>query len=76
LDGLKPKAEAIVVGDPFAASETEMGPQIFKRQFEKVLGFLADAKKEGLKVLTGGERHGSKGFFIQPTIYYNVEDSS
>lgn len=29
LDGLKPKAEEIIVGDPFAASETVMGPQIF-----------------------------------------------
>jgi len=76
LDGLKPKAEEIVVGDPFATSEVGMGPQIFKRQFEKVLGFLEDAKKEGLKVLTGGERHGTKGFFIQPTIYFNVDDNS
>lgn len=32
-------------------------------------------KKEGAKLETGGERFGSKGYFIQPTVFSNVTDN-
>lgn len=76
MELLKPKAEEFVVGDPFKDDGTQMGPQIFKRQFEKVMGFLDIAKQEKLNVLTGGARKGDKGFFIQPTIYCDVPENS
>jgi acyl-CoA reductase-like NAD-dependent aldehyde dehydrogenase len=37
------------------------------------LGYIASGKKEGATVHTGGERHGTEGYFIQPTIFTNVK---
>jgi aldehyde dehydrogenase (NAD+) len=33
------------------------------------MGYIADGKKAGAKTIIGGERHGTDGFFIQPTIF-------
>lgn len=62
-----------VVGDPFAQN-TEQGPQVDKEQFDKVLGYIESGKQQGAKLECGGSRHGSKGYFIQPTIFSNVSE--
>ena len=36
--------------------------------------YIDAGKKEGAKVEIGGERHGEEGYFIQPTIFSNVDD--
>jgi aldehyde dehydrogenase (NAD+) len=33
------------------------------------MGYVNSGKEEGATVHTGGERHGTQGFFIQPTIF-------
>jgi aldehyde dehydrogenase (NAD+) len=33
------------------------------------MGFIQSGKAEGAKVHTGGERHGTEGYFIQPTLF-------
>ncbi len=38
------------------------------------MGFIESGKKEGAKLLTGGNRAGSKGFFIEPTVFADVTD--
>ncbi len=65
---LKEKTEAIKVGDPFEEGVFH-GAQALKSQFDTVLEYIEKGKKEGAKLLTGGERVGKKGFFIQPTIF-------
>jgi len=40
----------------------------------KILGYIESGKKEGAKLLTGGARHGSKGWFVQPTVFADVKD--
>ena len=51
------------------------GPVISKTQFEKVLSFFKHAKEGGYaELVTGGDRFGEKGYFVQPTIYKNVDD--
>ncbi|MEM6688283.1 MAG: aldehyde dehydrogenase family protein [Planctomycetota bacterium] len=62
------------VGDPFAA-DTEQGPQVDKAQFDKILSYIEKGKSEGADCVTGGGRVGDKGFFIEPTIFDNVDDS-
>lgn len=32
--------------------------------------------KEGAKLETGGKRLGSEGFFIEPTVFSNVDDNN
>ncbi len=62
------------VGDPFA-KDTEQGPQIDKAQFDKIMSYIEKGKQGGAKCVSGGERVGDKGFFIQPTVFDNVTDS-
>ncbi|KII83929.1 hypothetical protein PLICRDRAFT_46703 [Plicaturopsis crispa FD-325 SS-3] len=61
-------SEAITIGDPFDGA-TKHGPQASKAQFEKILGYIESGKSEGAKVQYGGNRHGTEGYFIQPTIF-------
>ncbi|KAM3937270.1 aldehyde dehydrogenase X, mitochondrial [Leptodactylus fuscus] len=68
------KAKTRRVGDPFEL-DTEHGPQIDKEQFDKILDYIKIGKKEGAKLMCGGERHGDKGFFIKPTVFADVQDN-
>jgi aldehyde dehydrogenase (NAD+) len=74
VDRLAAATQKRKLGDPFDAG-TEQGPQVDKVQFEKVLGYIESGKKEGARCVTGGERFGSKGYFIQPTVFAEVNDN-
>jgi len=41
----------------------------------KILGYIEKGKKEGGKLIAGGARHGKKGYFIQPTVFADVQDN-
>ena len=45
--------------------DVQQGPQVDRKQFEKVLSLIETGKKEGAKLECGGERMGSKGYFVQ-----------
>ena len=53
--GRRARARNIRVGDPFDP-RTELGPLIRPEHHERVLGYIASARKEGARVLAGGER--------------------
>ncbi|KAL0568212.1 hypothetical protein V5O48_013782, partial [Marasmius crinis-equi] len=55
------------IGDPFETA-TQHGPQVSQPQYDRVMGYIDSAKEEGATVLSGGSRHGTTGYFIQPTI--------
>ncbi|KAI6013734.1 aldehyde dehydrogenase [Pisolithus microcarpus] len=65
------KSRSIKVGDPFAP-DTFQGPQISKIQYDRIMSYIDSGKKEGAKIHIGGERHGSAGYFIQPTIFLDT----
>lgn len=67
------RAKKRVVGDPFDP-KTEQGPQIDGIQTEKVLGLIKKGVNDGAKLLTGGCRIGQKGFYLEPTVFAEVED--
>jgi acyl-CoA reductase-like NAD-dependent aldehyde dehydrogenase len=73
-DELAKLANEAVVGDGLEQG-TQMGPLQNKRQFEKVLGFIESAKKDGT-VIAGGERLGDKGYFIKPTVVRDIAEGS
>ena len=67
------RAKKRTVGNPFDKN-TEQGPQVDQEQFTKVMGYI-DAGKEGkAKLMTGGNRVGDKGYFIEPTVFADVKD--
>jgi 1-pyrroline dehydrogenase len=73
LEELVPAVESLKVGDPADGAEIEMGPVISEAQQQRVLGFLERAK--GATVLTGGDSNGSRGFFVQPTVVTDVDQT-
>lgn len=72
LDSLKPKVEAIKVGDP-SAPETKVGTLITSNEAARVSNAISNAVTCGAKLLTGGERSGS---IIKPAIIANVQPDS
>ncbi|KFY10882.1 hypothetical protein V491_07432 [Pseudogymnoascus sp. VKM F-3775] len=73
VERFKARALANKVGDPFAA-DTFQGPQVSQLQYDRIMGYIQEGKKAGATVLTGGERHGDKGYFIKPTIFSDVTE--
>src|SRR5437588_5372328 len=67
------KAKSQKVGDPFDP-ETTQGPQVSQEQCDRVMGYIEAGKKDGAKLLTGGNRIGNRGFYIEPTVFANVTD--
>jgi betaine-aldehyde dehydrogenase/aminobutyraldehyde dehydrogenase len=73
LEELVPAVESLRVGDPAEGAEVEVGPVISRAQQERVFGFLERAG--GATVLTGGDGHGARGFFVKPTVVVDVGQS-
>src|SRR5436309_4383654 len=61
------------VGDPMDKI-TEQGPQVDNDQFTKVLSYVDSGKREGAKLMCGGERVGDRGYFVAPTVFADVKD--
>jgi aldehyde dehydrogenase (NAD+) len=68
------RAKARTVGDPFDKN-TEQGPQVDQDQFDKVMGYIESGKSEKANLLAGGHRVGDKGYFIEPTVFADVQDN-
>ena len=68
-------ANALRVGDPLDEA-TEMGPLASAAQLQRVQQYLAIADSEGLQRLCGGARVGTRGCFVQPTLYADVPSTS
>ncbi|CAH6720729.1 aldehyde dehydrogenase [NAD(P)+] 1 [[Candida] jaroonii] len=58
---------------PVYEDKSVVGPQVSQMQFDKILGYIDIGKKEGARVVMGGERNTeadlAKGFFIKPTVF-------
>jgi aldehyde dehydrogenase (NAD+) len=67
------RAKRRTVGDPMDPA-TEQGPQVDDVQFEKVMGYIESGKRDGAKLAHGGNRVGSRGYFIEPTVFVDVKD--
>lgn len=77
LERFRAKASRIRVGDPTDV-KTQLGPVISERSRQRILAMLDRAKQSGAKLLTGGGvPHDLKaGFFIEPTVMYDVPPES
>ena len=57
--------------------KTRLGAIVSQEQMKTVLGFIEAGKSEGARLVSGGNRtsvNGSKGFFIEPTIFGDVKN--
>jgi aldehyde dehydrogenase (NAD+) len=64
-------------GDPTDPANLQ-GPQISRRQQERVLAYIEKGKREGARLVTGGgvPRHLPRGYYVEPTLFADVEPDS
>jgi len=77
VDALASRFSKVKVGDPFDSS-TQMGPLAMARQRDRVESYIAKGREEGARLATGGGRpaHLDRGYFIEPTVFGNVDNGS
>ncbi|XP_063449687.1 mitochondrial 10-formyltetrahydrofolate dehydrogenase isoform X5 [Pan paniscus] len=61
------------IGDPLDRS-TDHGPQNHKAHLEKLLQYCETGVKEGATLVYGGRQVQRPGFFMEPTVFTDVED--
>jgi aldehyde dehydrogenase (NAD+) len=73
----KTMMENMPYGDPNDPGNV-CGPVVNARQRERVLGYIEKGKAEGARLVLGGGRpaHLSKGFFVEPTLFADVDPDS
>ena len=71
LEKFVKKTKAMTIGNPI--KNPDIGAIVSEEQFNKVMGYIEQGKREGAVLVTGGERCSdgecSKGFFIRPAIF-------
>jgi phenylacetaldehyde dehydrogenase len=55
--------------------QAHMGPLVSKDQFDRVMGYISQGKKDGASVAIGGDAPAPKGYYVNPTILVNVKPS-
>jgi len=65
--GVADQAKKIRLG-PGLAPDTEMGPLVSEEQLVRVTNYLNQGKQDGACYVTGGDRVGQRGYFVQPTV--------
>jgi aldehyde dehydrogenase (NAD+) len=77
VEALAGSFSQVRVGDPFDA-RTQMGPLAAERQRGRVEGYIAQGVADGAKLATGGGRPKDldRGWYVEPTVFGNVDNSS
>jgi aldehyde dehydrogenase (NAD+) len=75
LELVKAAFEGVKYGDPTDPQNIQ-GPQISRRQQERVLRYIETGVSEGAKLVVGGKRpaHLPKGFYVEPTLFRDVDN--
>ncbi|HEX4075552.1 MAG TPA: aldehyde dehydrogenase family protein [Candidatus Acidoferrales bacterium] len=73
VDGVSQIASKLRVG-PGMESTSDMGPLVSEEQMNRVCSYLESGLSEGAKAVTGGSRHGEKGYFVKPTVLVNTNE--
>jgi betaine-aldehyde dehydrogenase len=75
VDAMTEKAKKIKLGSP-ADRDTKMGPLVSKDQYDRVRSYQELGKKEAKLAIGGGRAQGfAKGYYVEPTIFYDVTNN-
>ncbi|MDO7487294.1 L-glutamate gamma-semialdehyde dehydrogenase [Peribacillus frigoritolerans] len=66
--------QTLTIGCPEDVN-TYMGPVISQASYDKIMKYIEIGKEEG-KLMTGGEGDDSKGYFIEPTIFADIDEKA
>jgi len=77
VEALAASFGAVNVGDPFD-EKTQMGPLAAERQRTRVENYIAKGVEEGATLAVGGHRPKDleRGWFVEPTVFGNVDNAS
>ena len=76
VEAMTEKAKRIKLGPPLER-ETKMGPLVSKEQYDRVSSYLDLGKKEAKVAIGGGRpKQFGKGFYVEPTIFYDVDNGA
>jgi aldehyde dehydrogenase (NAD+) len=77
VQALSESFSGVTVGSAFDA-QSGMGPLAMERQRDRVEGYIAKGVEEGASLATGGRRPSNlkRGWFIEPTVFGNVDNNS
>ena len=76
VEAMTEKARRIKLGMPLQR-ETKMGPLVSKEQYERVRSYQELGKQEARLAAGGGRPAGmAKGYYVEPTIFYDVDNSA
>ncbi|MFJ4171769.1 aldehyde dehydrogenase family protein [Paenarthrobacter sp. NPDC089714] len=70
------QVQTLVVGEPTAGDDVEIGPLISKAHYDRVLAHLERAKADGAEAALGGGAMEGPGYFVVPTVLANVPEGS
>lgn len=76
VDHLVSQVSTLVVGEPGAGEDVEIGPMVSKAHFDRVSGFLDRAAAQGIRAAVGGLPVEGPGYFIAPTVLVDVPDGA
>ncbi len=68
LAALKAEAEKLTLGDPVSEPSCDLGPFCTELMRTRTEAHIADARKHGATLITGGTRPGRPGFYFTPTV--------
>ena len=72
VSGVADRAKKIKLG-PGLDPKSEMGPLVSEEQLRRVTNYMHQGKQEGACYVTGGEKAGDRGYFVQPTVARDVK---
>jgi len=76
VEAMTEKAKRIKLGAPLER-DTKMGPLVSKAQYDRVNSYLDLGKKEAKVAIGGGRpKQFTKGYYVEPTIFYDVANSA
>jgi betaine-aldehyde dehydrogenase len=76
VEAMTEKAKRIKLGAPMDR-DTKMGPLVSKEQYDRVSSYLEVGKKEAKTAIGGGRpKQFGKGFYVEPTIFYDLDNSA
>jgi aldehyde dehydrogenase (NAD+) len=71
VEGIARAAKALKLGGP-DEPDVNIGPLISQKQLNRVMGYIEEGRRDGVEVVTGGNRIDRKGYFVEPTVLTSV----
>jgi phenylacetaldehyde dehydrogenase len=67
VEGVANYARGLKIG-PGLDAATQLGPLVSNDQLGRVLGYVDEGRRDGARFVTGGQRLGEIGYFVEPTV--------